>query len=282
MEDIMDRNELSAGTSLMVLDPIKREVRDHWNKASDGYNKGGYGPTMVWDTWKNEFRELIGDDRKKVLDVGTGTGFAASVFDELGHDVTGVDLSPVMLANARKNIAERHRTIRLQEADAENLPFDDNTFDLVVSRHVLWTLPNPEKAISEWIRVTKPGGKVAMVAGSHADRRNWITDLGRRLYLAKRSGNICALTNAYSKKLYQRIPYASRGISVDEMRALLEKFPVKDVRIKDLKHITELSRECDRVQKKTTWYVKHIYYPGFIASFTVPDKAVRPWDKPPE
>ncbi len=129
--------------------------------------------------------------------------------------------------------------------------------------------------------VTKPGGKVAMVAGTHSDRRKWITDFARRLYLARRTGNITALTNAYSKRMYQRIPYASQGISVDEMKALLGKFPVQDIRIKDLRHITEMTRENDKAQKKSVWYVKHIYHPGFLASFTVPEKAVKPWDKSP-
>lgn len=274
----MDEQNRNNPTGLIVLDPVKQEVRDHWNKASDGYNRGGFGPAEIRDCWKRELSELIGDGKKKVLDVGTGTGFVATAFAEMGHDATGVDLSPVMLANARKNADKLKVEVRFQEADAEKMPFEDSTFDLVISRHVFWTLPNPGKAIDEWIRVAKPGGKVAIIAGPHSDRRK-LTDLFRRLYLARRTGNLTALTNAYSMRLYRSIPYASKGITAGEMGVLLDGYQVSDVRIKGLEHITELSRKYDPAQRQSWWCIKHIYYPGFLASFTVQEKERRPWDK---
>jgi ubiquinone/menaquinone biosynthesis C-methylase UbiE len=70
-----------------------------------------------------------------------------------GHCVTGVDFAPSMIAQAGKKAAERHATIRYEEADAELLPFAVASFDIAVSRHLLWTLPHPERAMDEWIRV---------------------------------------------------------------------------------------------------------------------------------
>jgi ubiquinone/menaquinone biosynthesis C-methylase UbiE len=56
-------------------------------------------------------------------------------------------------------------SIRFEEGDAEQLPFAPGGFDLAISRHVLWTLPHPEAAIEEWIRVLRPGGRLVVVDG---------------------------------------------------------------------------------------------------------------------
>jgi SAM-dependent methyltransferase len=70
-----------------------------------------------------------------------------------------------MVAEARRKAAALGVPIRLEEADAEQLPFAPGSFDLVISRHVLWTLPHPEAAIDEWIRVLRPGARLVIVDG---------------------------------------------------------------------------------------------------------------------
>ena len=71
-----------------------------------------------------------------------------------------------MLAEARRKAGSA--AIRFEQADAEQLPFAARSYDLVISRHVLWTLPHPEQAIDEWIRVLRPGGRL-IVVDSQAD-----------------------------------------------------------------------------------------------------------------
>ena len=73
-----------------------------------------------------------------------------------------------MIAEARRKAAARSAAIRFEEADAEQLPFAPGSFDLVISRHLLWTLPHPEAAIDEWIRVLRTGGRLVVV-DSHLD-----------------------------------------------------------------------------------------------------------------
>jgi ubiquinone/menaquinone biosynthesis C-methylase UbiE len=73
-----------------------------------------------------------------------------------------------MIAQARKKAAERQAAIRYEEADAEQLPFTTASFDIAVSRHVLWTLPHPDGAMDEWMRVLRPGGRL-IVVDSQAD-----------------------------------------------------------------------------------------------------------------
>ena len=93
-----------------------------------------------------------------ILDVGTGTGFFAILMARLGHRVTGIDLTPAMLEEARNLSAQRNLDITFREMDAQNLSYGDESFDVVISRNLTWTLPEPEKAYAQWHRVLKPGG----------------------------------------------------------------------------------------------------------------------------
>ena len=94
----------------------------------------------------------------RVLEVGTGPGFFAILLRELGYDVTAIDLTPAMLAEAKKNAGELAGKIRWMEMNAEALDFADASFDVVVSRNLTWNLPRPDKAYAEWTRVLKSGG----------------------------------------------------------------------------------------------------------------------------
>ena len=94
----------------------------------------------------------------RVLEVGTGPGFFAILLRERGYDVTAIDLTPAMLAEAKKNAGELADEIRWMEMNAEALDFADASFDVVVSRNLTWNLPHPDRAYAEWTRVLKPGG----------------------------------------------------------------------------------------------------------------------------
>jgi len=103
--------------------------------------------------------------------VGTGAGFLALLFAEMGHEVTGVDLSAGMLEKAKHNAEHMGLEVDFFHGDAENLPFEDNSFDLVVNKFLLWTLPQPSCAVREWKRVLKPGGRLLAIDGDWFDPR---------------------------------------------------------------------------------------------------------------
>lgn len=103
--------------------------------------------------------------------MGTGAGFLALLFAEMGHNVTGVDLSPGMLEKAKHNAEHMGLEVDFFYGDAENLPFEDNSFDLVVNKFLLWTLPQPACAVREWKRILKPGGRVLAIDGDWFDSR---------------------------------------------------------------------------------------------------------------
>ena len=94
----------------------------------------------------------------RILDIGTGCGFLAILLAEEGHEVTGVDISPLMLEEAAYCANARRAAVDFRPGNAEKLPFGDDCFDLVISRNLVWTLQNPETAFSEWHRILKPGG----------------------------------------------------------------------------------------------------------------------------
>ena len=94
----------------------------------------------------------------KILDVGCGTGFFTILLAKQGHQVTGTDLTPDMIANARILAEEEQVNCEFQVMDAEHLSFPDASFDMVISRNLTWTLPEAFQAYKEWSRVLKPGG----------------------------------------------------------------------------------------------------------------------------
>lgn len=98
-----------------------------------------------------------------VLDVATGTGKQAFAFGKKDYDVTGIDISEAMLSVANKN--NRYINVKFQVADATNLPFEDNSFDVSCISFALHDMPLTirEKVLNEMARVTKPAGLIVIV-----------------------------------------------------------------------------------------------------------------------
>jgi len=153
-------------------DPVKQQVAAHWNRRAAHFDED-FGHSIrtpaeraAWD----RILDLVlpAADALEALDIGCGTGFLSLELASRSHRVTGVDFAPSMIAQARKKAAERQAAIRYEEADAEQLPFNAASFDIAVSRHLLWTLPHPQRAMDEWIRVLRPGGRL-IVVDSQAD-----------------------------------------------------------------------------------------------------------------
>ena len=98
----------------------------------------------------------------KVLDVAAGNGNATLAAARRWCDVTSTDYVPSLLERGRLRAEAEGHTVHFQEADAENLPFADSTFDAVMSTFGVMFTPNQEKAASEMLRVCKPGGKIGL------------------------------------------------------------------------------------------------------------------------
>jgi len=98
---------------------------------------------------------------QRVLDVGCGTGVVAITAALRGATVTGLDLTPELLARARENATIAGVAIDWHEGDAEELPFPAESFDAVVSQYGHMFAPRPDVVVAEMLRVLKPGGTIA-------------------------------------------------------------------------------------------------------------------------
>jgi SAM-dependent methyltransferase len=98
----------------------------------------------------------------KVLDVACGTGNTAIPAARTGAEVVGVDIATNLLEQARQRAAAENLSVRFHEGDAEDLPFPDHSFDVVLTMFGAMFAPRPEKVAAELTRVCRPGGMVAM------------------------------------------------------------------------------------------------------------------------
>jgi phosphatidylethanolamine/phosphatidyl-N-methylethanolamine N-methyltransferase len=100
----------------------------------------------------------------RILDVGIGTGISLMDFSRRNR-IVGVDISEPMLRRARRRVieADLDNVECLAVMDAERLGFPDNFFDVVVAQYVITAVPNPDATLSEFARVTKPGGEIVLV-----------------------------------------------------------------------------------------------------------------------
>src|SRR5262245_62568703 len=114
--------------------------------------------------WRRALEATLPDPVARVLDVGTGTGSLALLIADLGHAVTGLDLSEGMLDRARTKADAVGAAIVFVQGRAEEPP--EGPFDAVVERHVLWTVPDPVNTLRAWRSVTRPGGRLVLLEGS--------------------------------------------------------------------------------------------------------------------
>jgi ubiquinone/menaquinone biosynthesis C-methylase UbiE len=113
--------------------------------------------------WLDLIREHIGKKvNLDVLDVGTGPGFFAILLALEGHRVTAIDCTENMLTEARSNAEREGAGVNFLLADSHATDFPGETFDLIISRNVTWTLLDADKAYSEWKRLLKPDGRVVI------------------------------------------------------------------------------------------------------------------------
>ena len=144
---------------------LLEEIQYYWNHRYTGYSKVNQKELegIQRERWKKQFKRLLPENQNlKVLDIGTGPGFFSIILEELGYsNITGVDYSYKMLEVAKENIqkyGKEHSSIQLIQMDAQNLEFEPESFDIIVSRNLTWNLQNPQQAYSEWLRVLKPYG----------------------------------------------------------------------------------------------------------------------------
>lgn len=144
----------------MNIDPFS----DFKSRQRETWTLGNFGELAVFTTpvAGHLVRYAGVKHGQAVLDVGTGTGVVAITARRVGAAVTGLDLTPALLAQAKDNAAlSGYDDIDWHEGDVEALPFANERFDIVLSQFGHMFAPRPEVALSEMLRVLKPGGLIA-------------------------------------------------------------------------------------------------------------------------
>ena len=143
----------------MTFEHVKERMRVAWGAAP--FEKIEDSLAVMHDDLVARLEPRTGE---RWLDVGCGTGAVAMRAARAGADVTGVDLSPVMVETARRRAAEEGLEIAYDVGDAENLPYEDASFDVVSSSVGVFLAPVHEAVARELARVVRPGGRLGITA----------------------------------------------------------------------------------------------------------------------
>ena len=137
---------------------LENGMNSYWQQRSSSYSDQNMA--QLFSEKRAAWESLIfryGGENMDVLDIGTGPGFFAILAALRGHRVTAADMSPDMLEKARKNAELTGADIDFVQV-GRMLPFEDKSFDLIMSRDVTWTLTEPEKQLRHWADKLKVGG----------------------------------------------------------------------------------------------------------------------------
>ncbi|HEX3842431.1 MAG TPA: class I SAM-dependent methyltransferase [Acidimicrobiales bacterium] len=143
---------------------LQDEIRAWWEEDAATYdNSATHRPRRPAEraAWTAALARLLPATPSRVLDCGAGTGFLSLIAARLGHDVTAVDLSGRMLAKLHQAAALEGLAIKTVEGPADVAPA--GRYDVVMERHLLWTLPDPEKALAAWRTAVSAGGRLISV-----------------------------------------------------------------------------------------------------------------------
>lgn len=153
---------------------LRAQIREWWDADADTYDVApghSLSDPVEAAAWRAALLSLLPPAPARVLDVGAGTGSMSLLAAEMGHVVTSLDLSKAMLERAERKASERGLVIDFVVGPAEEPPL--GSFDVVMARHLLWTLPAPAEALTAWRRAVREDGHLVLFEGSWAGEGPW-------------------------------------------------------------------------------------------------------------
>lgn len=172
-------------------DPLTpAETRAAWDREAatfDDEPDHGLRDPHTRAAWRSLLLEHLPPAPARIADLGCGTGTLAVLLAGQGYDVHGVDLSGEMVVRARAKAEAVGVSATFTEGDATRPRLEAGTFDVVLSRHVLWALPDPAAGLAGWVRLLRPDGRLLLVEGSWSTGAGLRADETERLLRAHRS-----------------------------------------------------------------------------------------------
>ncbi|MDD3219062.1 MAG: methyltransferase domain-containing protein [Lachnospiraceae bacterium] len=151
----------------IIEEQLMEEIDEYWTNRAEGYSKVNKEElaTRQKEKWLKVIQEKIHGhfpdrvaEELKVLDIGTGPGFFAIIMANAGYQVTAVDYTQAMLEEAKENAGDLADKITFLQMDGQQLEFEEESFDVIISRNLTWVLKAPDQAYSSWRKVLKTGG----------------------------------------------------------------------------------------------------------------------------
>ena len=144
-------------------DNLLQDLIIYWTNRAKGYSQTNQDELAtdkrkIWQ--KLILNHAPNKNKLRILDIGTGPGFLAITLALAGHEVTAVDVTQAMIDQAKDNASQYRVKVNFVLSDVHCLPFQDNSFDLIILRNVTWNLSNPTLAYQEWFRVLNTKGKL--------------------------------------------------------------------------------------------------------------------------
>lgn len=211
---------------------LRDEIREYWSDRAATFDRDpGHriGSAAERAAWKAMFQRHLGVARgRRLLDLASGTGEIALLCHDLGYRVTGLDWAEPMLERARAKTAAAGATVTFLQADAERTMLPAGSQDVIVTRHLVWTLVDPAAAFAEWFRVLAPGGQLLVVDGDFVSR-GWIGSLLSRLLGSSRTTVADAMAQRHAEIL-SRVHF-SAGARAEKVAELLDAAGFTKVRI---------------------------------------------------
>ncbi|GAA1346614.1 class I SAM-dependent methyltransferase [Arthrobacter roseus] len=141
---------------------------DYWDRQAATFDQDpdhGLEDPDVRTAWRNLLKQILPKPPSKIADMGCGTGALTELLAQDGHELVGLDISPQMVKTARQKLNASGVEARLEVRDVADPRLRSGTYDVVLSRHVVWALPDKVDAIDTWFRLLRPGGRIVLIEG---------------------------------------------------------------------------------------------------------------------
>jgi len=212
---------------------LRDEIKAYWSMRAAGFDLSPWHDIVSEEerrAWQALIIKHLGSgEGRRALDLASGTGIISLLMDDVGFQVTGMDWSENMLELARAKAKKQGRTINFMLGDAENTMEPDASFDVIINRHLVWTLVDPRAAFAEWFRLLKPGGRVLIIDGFFVGSF-WHEKLAQKLITMLEKMQIMQPNEDYEdakdRKTFNSIlsrVYFSHGSTAAEVGQLLEQ-----------------------------------------------------------
>lgn len=145
-----------------------QSARERWDAEAANFDDEpdhGLRDPQIRNAWLTLLQGWLPRKPAVILDIGCGTGTLSTLIAEQGHTVTGIDLSPAMIAQAQAKAAAAGETITFHVMDAAFPQVTPGGFDLILCRHLLWALPEPRQVLARWAVLLKPAGRLLLIEG---------------------------------------------------------------------------------------------------------------------